>query len=58
MASLKNLTRAMKMDLSKKCRIKVDEYGYTKNTTDIIELLHRTTGESIIIDKSKYNLKF
>lgn len=58
MASLKNLTRAMKIELGKKCKIKPDIYGYSKNTPELIELIKRDTGESLIINKSKYNIRF
>jgi len=57
-ASLKNLTRAMKVELGKKCKIKADKYGYTKNTPDFIELIERDSGKTLIINKSDYNIHF
>ena len=48
----------MKVELGKKCKIKADKYGYTKNTPDFIELMERDSGKTLIINKSDYNIHF
>ena len=58
MARCKNLTRNMILALSKKCKIKPEEYGYKRNTKDIVELVNKATGEIKIINKAEYGLSF
>ena len=54
----KKLTKQMKVELAKKCKVKVDNYGYRRNTIDEIELIDVHSGESIVFNKSEYRLKF
>lgn len=58
MQQIKKLTRAMIIDLSKKCKVKPEEWGYRRNCPDFIEIVNKSTGESKVISKSDYNLKF
>ena len=48
----------MKVELGKKCKVKTEKYGCTKNTPDIIELMERDSGKTLVIDKAKYNIHF
>lgn len=54
----KKLTRVMKAELSKKCKVNTDDYGYRRNTLTEIELVHTQTGETLVFNKEQYNLKF
>lgn len=53
----KNLTYKMKKEISKKIKeINVNEWGFSKNTIDYIELVNKTSGEKKRIIKSDFNL--
>ena len=54
----KKLTRLMKAELSKKCKVNVEEFGYRRNTEDVVEIVNTHTGESLTFDKKQYKLKF
>ena len=54
----KNFSRLMNKELTDKVKINTAEYGYCKNTPDIIELIHRVSGKHITINKKDYNLTF
>ena len=57
MAACKNLTYKMKKELSKRLKdFNVNEWGYSKNTIDFIELVHKTTGEKKQIRKGDFNI--
>ena len=58
MQKFKNLTRSMILELGRKCKIKPEKYGYRRNTSELIELVNKETGEPRVIYKSDYNLHF
>ncbi len=55
--SCKNLTFKMKRTLSKKLKdFDPDEWGFSKNTIDFIELVHKESGEKKRIMKQDFNI--
>jgi len=54
----KNFTYKMKKELSKKLKdINLDDYGYSKNTPEFIELINRQTGERKVIYKDANSIR-
>ena len=54
----KNFTYRMKVELKKKIKdLNLDNYGYSKNTPEIIELIDRNTGERKVIYKNDYSIR-
>lgn len=48
----------MKKELSKKLKdINLDDYGYSKNTPEFIELINRQTGERKVIYKDANSIR-
>lgn len=58
MRKVKNLTRTMIIELGKKCKIKPEEYGYIRNSPELIELVNKRTNDSRVIYKSDYTFHF
>lgn len=53
----KNFTYKMNKELSKKVKdININEWGYSKNTSEFIEIINRSTGEKRKIDKNEYGI--
>ena len=47
----------MTKELSKKLKdVNLSEWGYSKNTPEFIELINRSTGERMKINKNEYGI--
>jgi hypothetical protein len=58
MAAGKNLTFRMRRTLSKKLKgFKPEEWFFTKNTSEFIELLNKETAEKKRIMKADFNIR-
>lgn len=54
----KNFTYKMIKELSKKVEeLKLDDWGYSKNTPEFIELINRHTGERKVINKNEHGIE-
>ena len=55
----KNFTVRMKKELSNKLKdFDIDNWGFTKNTTEYIVLVNKDTGKKLNIVKEDFNINF
>ncbi len=53
----KNFTYKMTKELSKRLKdVNLSEWGYSKNTPEFIELINRSTGERMKVNKNEYRI--
>lgn len=57
MKNFKKFTYKMIRELGKKVKdINLEEWGYTKNTPNFIEIINRNTGEKRVINKNEFGI--
>ena len=53
----KNFTYNMTKELTKKLKdINLEEWGYSKNTPEFIEIINRNSGEKRKVNKNEYGI--
>ena len=54
---IKNFTYNMTKELTKKLKdINLEEWGYSKNTPEFIEIINRNSGEKRKVNKNEYGI--